>query len=107
MTVSEVQVDGIPAGAFLLDVREPDEWRAGHVAEAVHIPLGELQARADEVPVGRTLYVICRSGGRSYHAAEWLGRTGRQAVNVAGGMRAWAAAGRQMISETGEPPLVA
>ena len=58
------------AGASVLDVREPFEYVAGHVPGAVHIPLGELGARYTELAQDRPLYVICRSGNRSGHAAH-------------------------------------
>jgi rhodanese-related sulfurtransferase len=91
----------------LLDVREHDEWVAGHAPGARHIPLGELASRAGEIPADETVYVICRSGHRSAHAANALNGGGWQAVNVAGGMQEWAAAGRPMISESGAQPRVA
>ncbi len=101
-TVDPAQV---PADAAILDVREPDEWAAGHVDGAVHIPLMELPARTGDLPEGE-LYVICRSGGRSARAVAWLGQNGFDAVNVDGGMGAWQAAGREMVSDTGEAPTV-
>jgi rhodanese-related sulfurtransferase len=107
MTMPEITADALPQDVYLLDVREIDEWQAGHAPEAVHIPLGDLQQRIGEVPDDREIYVICRSGGRSAHAAVWLNHVGRQAVNVAGGMQSWTAVGRPMVSETGQPPFVA
>ncbi|GAA4054302.1 rhodanese-like domain-containing protein [Nonomuraea soli] len=106
MTVPEIQASEVPDDAYLLDVREQVEWVSGHAPKAVHIPLGELQARVDEVPAGETVYVICRVGGRSYNAAAWLNHIGRQAVNVDGGMQAWDAARLPMVSETGHEPFV-
>lgn len=97
----------VPEDAFLLDVREPEEWVAGHAPGAVHIPLGRLPARVAEVPEDVPVYVLCRVGGRSAQAAGWLNRLGRKAVNVGGGMMAWAAAGKPMVAEGGHPPYVA
>ena len=97
----------LPAGVFLLDVREDDEWAAGHAPEAVHIPVGTLNERAAEIPQDRDVYVICRSGARSAYAAQALVGAGWQAVNVADGMTGWAVAGRPMVSETGADPYVA
>ena len=68
MTVPEVKVRDVPADAYLLDVREQDEWVAGHAPEAVHIPMTQIQSRVDEVPSERTVHIICRSGGRSLQA---------------------------------------
>ncbi len=97
----------VPEGVWLLDVREDDEWAAGHVPGARHIPLGQLGARAAEVPQDELVYVICRSGARSGQAAQALAGAGWRAVNVAGGMQDWAAAGRPMVTESGAPPYVA
>jgi len=89
------------AGAYLLDVREPDEWQAGHAPAATHIPLGELEHRHGEVPLDRTIVCVCRGGGRSARAAEALGSLGYDAINLAGGMRAWAAADLSVVDATG------
>jgi rhodanese-related sulfurtransferase len=97
---------GVPADARILDVREPDEWEAGHIEGALHIPLADLPGRLDELPDGEPVYVICRIGGRSARAVAWLSHNGYEAVNVDGGMGAWVAAGRPMVSETGETPAV-
>lgn len=107
MTIPEIEARDVPAEGFLLDVREQDEWVAGHAPEAVHIPLGQLQARVEEVPSGQTVYVVCRVGGRSAQATAWLNHIGREAVNVGGGMQSWEFAGRQMVSESGGPAFVA
>jgi len=104
-------VPGVPAAdlpddAYLLDVREPDEWEAGHAPGAQHIPLGQLSARSAEI--SKTMvYVICRSGARSARAAQALNAAGWQALNVDDGMRGWAAAGRPMITDSGAQPFVA
>jgi rhodanese-related sulfurtransferase len=103
----EVPAAGVPAGAWLLDVREDDEWAAGHAPDARHIPLGQLAARAGEIPQGSQVYVICRSGHRSARAAQALNGAGWQAINVAGGMQDWAASGRLMTTDSGAEPFVA
>ncbi len=82
-----------PAPA-LLDVREPDEYAEVRVPGARLLPLGEVEARFDEVPTDGTVYVVCRSGGRSARAVEALRARGIDAVNVAGGTLAWAESGR-------------
>ena len=101
--VSQVPAAQVPDGAFLLDVREHDEWAAGHVPGALHIPLGQLSARAGEVARDRAVYVICRTGHRSGYAARALAGAGWQAHNVADGMHGWQAAGRPMTSDSGQP----
>src|SRR5213595_1160104 len=99
--VPQVPAAEIPADAYLLDVREPDEWEAGHVPGALHIPLGELSARYLEIDCGSEVYVICRSGRRSDHAARARAGAGWRALNVSDGMIGWQAAGRPMTSESG------
>jgi rhodanese-related sulfurtransferase len=106
VAVAEV-ADELPEATTLLDVREDDEWAAGHAPEALHIPLGELAARLGELPENNTLFVVCRSGGRSARATTFLNANGWDATNVAGGMSAWAAAGKPMVGETpGAEPTV-
>jgi rhodanese-related sulfurtransferase len=102
-TVPAVEV---PADAVVLDVREDDEWIAGHIDGATHIRMADVPARLDELPEADPLYVTCRSGGRSARVAAWLNQNGFDAVNVGGGMGEWDAAGRPMVSETGRPPYV-
>ena len=97
--------DPLPEGLAVVDVREPVEWQHGHIEGAIHIPLWELQGRLDEVPQGQTL-VVCKVGGRSAQAVGWLVQQGRDVVNLDGGMLDWEAAGRSMVSETGQPPQV-
>lgn len=95
-------------GLILLDVREPDEWEAGHAPGAVHIPLGELPARAAELvtlPDDQPVYVVCRGGGRSVRAAAWLNKAGLvDAVDVAGGMKSWQTQGRPLVGERDDAP---
>ena len=105
--VPQVDVRSVADTAVLLDVREHEEWVAGHVEGAVHVPLGQLPGRLPEVPDDGDLVVVCRSGARSAQATAWLAAQGRPAANLDGGMQAWAAAGRPMVSETGAPPTVA
>jgi rhodanese-related sulfurtransferase len=105
--VPEVLSADLPPGAFLLDVREDDEWTAGHAPDAVHLRLGDLGAHVAELPRDRDVYVICRTGRRSAYAAQALAGGGWNAINVADGMTGWAVAGRPMISEDGSEPYVA
>lgn len=102
-----VDVTALPADAYLIDVREHDEWQAGHAPDAVHLPLSELIGRVEEVPADRDVYVICKVGGRSQQAVQYLNQSGRTTVNVSGGMLAWHAAGRPMVSEHDGQPFVA
>jgi rhodanese-related sulfurtransferase len=99
---AEVDVKTAQAGqaagiAALVDVRESDEWAAGHAPNAIHIPLGQVPARAAELPAG-PLYVICHAGGRSAQACGYLAGKGREDVsNVTGGMMAWSQAGLPVV----------
>jgi len=97
--------DPLPEGLTVLDVREPVEWAHGHVAGSVHIPMGEVPTRLEEVPDGQVL-VVCKVGGRSARVAGYLLQQGRDAVNLDGGLLDWEAAGRALVSETGQPPQV-
>jgi len=104
--VPEVEVADLPAGITLLDVREDDEWQAGHAPDAIHVPMSALPARLPDVPVEQDLAVICRVGSRSARVTGWLRAQGYPAVNVAGGMLAWAAAGRPLVTDSRTPPTV-
>jgi rhodanese-related sulfurtransferase len=78
----------------IVDVREPGEWRDGHIAGAAHIPLGDLGARHAELDPQRPIVMVCRSGNRSAHATRALITAGYADVaNLTGGMLAWARAG--------------
>jgi rhodanese-related sulfurtransferase len=81
-------------GAVVVDVRNEDEWVGGHVPGALHIPMGELASRWEEIPRGDRVYVICAVGGRSLRAAKALIDAGVDAVSVAGGTIQWADEGR-------------
>jgi rhodanese-related sulfurtransferase len=104
-TIPQIDVDEaaarLAAGAALLDVREPDEWLAGHAGEAQHLPMGEIVDRLDDVPRDREVVVVCKSGGRSARVTEYLLGRGVTAVNLAGGMLAWQAAGLDIVTDDG------
>ena len=80
-------------GAILLDVRTPEEVRAMSIAGALAIPLGELGGRTSELAGYTKVFVFCLSGGRSARATRLLSESGVPAVNIAGGITAWKAAG--------------
>ncbi|MBE1532503.1 rhodanese-related sulfurtransferase [Actinomadura algeriensis] len=105
--VPAVPATEVPQDAYLLDVREQDEWDAGHAPEAVHIPMGRLSDRAGEIPRDREVFVICRSGARSAQVTVALNQAGWLAKNVAGGMQSWAQAGRPMDGGGDGEPYVA
>jgi rhodanese-related sulfurtransferase len=92
---------------YLLDVREPDEWEAGHAPAAHHMPMMEVPARMGEVPTDTEVVVVCRSGGRSGQVVSYLIGNGWDNVrNLDGGMQSWSAAGRDLVSENGQPARV-
>ncbi len=105
-----VAVSDVKDGDFLLDVREDDEWQAGHAAGALHIPLSDFVARYGELteaaPQDGRIHVLCRVGGRSAQVTMYLVQQGVDAVNVDGGMQEWAAAGRPVVDDKGEPGFV-
>jgi rhodanese-related sulfurtransferase len=99
--ISEIEVaalaERVAAGALVIDVREPDEYRAGHVPGAQLMPLATVADQLSSFnPAGPT-YVICRSGGRSMHACEIAADEGYDVVNVTGGTGAWIDSGRGVV----------
>ena len=88
----------VDAGALLLDVREPGEWQDGHVAQAWMLPMGQVARHRGDLPEDRQIVVVCRSGGRSAAVAEALRVWGFDAVNLSGGMTAWAVAGLPVVT---------
>ena len=89
-----------------LDVRENDEWQAGHIEGAVHIPMGELAARQDELPQDRTIVAVCRTGRRSAAVTEALVRAGYDAHNLIGGVAEWKGVGLDLVTDEGAPGVV-
>jgi rhodanese-related sulfurtransferase len=108
--LTEITVDQVAAmvaaGASLVDVREIDEWMAGHAAGAVHVPLLELPDALDRLPRDRRVLCVCRSGNRSGRAVQFLRPLGIDAVNVLGGMTAWALTGHPLERPDGRPGTV-
>jgi rhodanese-related sulfurtransferase len=87
------------AGAFILDVREPDEWNQFHVPGSTLIPLGELASRVNELPQDQEIVVVCRSGNRSAKGRDILLSAGfTQVTSMAGGLTQWQAAGYPTVS---------
>lgn len=86
-------------GAFMLDVRQPEEWAQGHIDGGILIPLGELESRISEIPTDRDVLIICRSGNRSTQARELLRSAGlTRTTSIMGGMNAWLAAGLPVVT---------
>lgn len=96
----------IDAGAFLLDVRETNEFEAGHAQGATCIPLSELNNRYNELDKDTEIYCICKSGGRSGQAAGALNEAGYNVTNVIGGSLDWFGEGLPFVSENDQEPTV-
>ncbi|QGV79582.1 rhodanese-like domain-containing protein [Streptomyces ficellus] len=105
-----VDAASVPADGLVLDVREDDEWAAGHVEGALHVPMSEFVGRFGEVTEavadGRRAHVMCRVGGRSAQVTQYLVQQGIDAVNIDGGMLAWEGAGRPMVTDNGSQAAV-
>jgi rhodanese-related sulfurtransferase len=99
--VPSITIHELPAGAVLLDVREDEEWAAGHIEGAVHIPMNsvpqQVSYRPEVFEAEAPLVVLCAMGGRSAHVTAWLMTHGIDAVNLEGGMNAWLSAGRPIV----------
>ncbi|HCU52610.1 MAG TPA: sulfurtransferase [Micromonosporaceae bacterium] len=105
--IPTVAVNDVAADAYLLDVRESDEWEAGHAPGAAHLPMMEIPARLTEVPQDREVVVVCRVGGRSGQVVAYLVQQGWDNVtNLDGGMMSWAAAGRPVIADDDRVPHI-
>jgi rhodanese-related sulfurtransferase len=104
--VEEVDVEQASAGSehnVLLDVRNADEWDAGHAPNATWVPLDQLESARFQLPFNRTIVCVCRSGARSAKAAVELTQMGFRAANMRGGMKDWAARGLPVVREDGTP----
>jgi rhodanese-related sulfurtransferase len=105
--IPDVSTAQLPADAYLIDVREDDEWRAGHAPDAVHLPMMQVPERLPDIPPEGPVVIVCRSGHRSAEVVRYLMAQGYTNVrNLADGMFGWAAAGRPLVSEDGDEPVV-
>lgn len=94
-TITTDQLAALPGPEWmLLDVRTDTEWADGRIEGSIHIPLDQLMSRVDEV--SDKVVCICAVGGRSAQATAYLNSLGRDAVNLQGGIQAWAAAARPL-----------
>lgn len=92
----------IERGATVIDVRRPYEWDGGRLAGARHIEMNELSAAAGSIDRDRPVLFYCRGGNRSGMAADAFREAGYDAYHLAGGLAAWAEAGRPLDPEGGE-----
>lgn len=91
----------------ILDVREPDEWDAGHIEGADHVPMDQVRGRYDEIATDRTIVAVCRSGARSGDVAAALRQAGYDAENMDGGLQAWSEEDLPLVTENGARARVA
>ena len=105
ITVDEA-VELVGAGAYLLDVREDNEFAAGHAALATHLTLSNVPDAANALPRDRVIVCVCRSGGRSGRAAAFLAELGYDSRNVAGGMVAWVEADYPITSDEPDARII-
>lgn len=98
MAIQEITVDELAPlleqGVTLIDVREPVEYDEARVPGATLVPLATVPDQLDRFASDAPTYVICKSGGRSLKACEYVAAHGREVVNVAGGTLAWIESGR-------------
>ena len=106
--VPSADISEIADDAVMVDVREPHEWAAGHAPNAILIPLGDLPHRLDELPDTdpAPVAITCRSGNRSGRAVAWLSQQGFDVANLDGGMKGWHAAGKPVVSASGQPQVI-
>ena len=102
----DVESAAAASDVVILDVREYEEWMSGRVPDAVHIPMSELMARVDEIDRTKRVICVCRSGNRSARVTAWLRQQGFDAVNMTGGMSAWASFGHPLVNHAGHPGVV-
>ncbi|MEI6364131.1 MAG: rhodanese-like domain-containing protein [Actinomycetes bacterium] len=105
-SVPSMSVAELSDELFLLDVREDDEWEAGHAPTAVHAAMSLQAGILELLPAVGTIAVICKVGGRSAKVTAFLIDQGREAINVEGGMMNWAAAGRPVVNKQGDEGFV-
>ena len=105
-TIPTTTVTELPDDAVIVDVREADEWAAGHAPNAIHIPLATCRPGSTSCPRPTTPSpIVCRMGGRSARAVQWLVHQGFDVANVEGGMLAWQRAGKQLAGPA-EPSII-
>jgi rhodanese-related sulfurtransferase len=93
-------------GALFLDVREDNEWEAGHATDATHLALGDVPDHLGDLAKDRLIVCVCRSGARSARAATFLIQNGFDAINLEGGMLAWASEDRPLVGQGDEPSII-
>jgi rhodanese-related sulfurtransferase len=98
VTINQL-AQAIPAGAYVIDVREAWEFESGHVPGARHVPLNSVPEQLNNLPKDQQIWIICQSGGRSMTAANYLEAQGFDVVSVAGGTGCWIGSGKEVSFE--------
>jgi rhodanese-related sulfurtransferase len=98
VTINQL-AQAIPAGAYVIDVREAWEFESGHVPGARHVPLNSVPEQLNNLPKDQQIWIICQSGGRSMTAANYLEAQGFDVVSVAGGTGSWIGSGKEVSFE--------
>lgn len=93
------EAEALLSHARFVDVREPYEYEAGHIDGSLHIPIGEITARLEELPADQKLVIVCQVGQRSKLVADFLRQQGMDAHNLEGGLQRWASEGRTLITD--------
>jgi rhodanese-related sulfurtransferase len=108
VSVASIDAADVPDGAYILDVREDDEWDAGHTPGAHHVPMMTVPSHLAEIPTDEPVVVLCRHGHRSAQVVGFLAARGiGNAVNLDGGIVDWVAAGRPIVTDDGRDPYIA
>ena len=100
------EAEGLLGQARFVDVREPYEFSAGHIEDSIHIPIGEIPTRFEELRGDEKLVIVCQVGQRSALVAEFLRGQGMDAHNLEGGLQRWAAEGLPLTAPDGSGRLV-
>ena len=100
------EAEGLLGDARFVDVREPYEYEAGHIDGSLHIPIGVITARLEELPTDQKLIIVCQVGQRSRLVADFLRAQGRDAHNLEGGLQRWASEGRALTTDVEPGRLV-
>jgi rhodanese-related sulfurtransferase len=108
VSLPSINAADVPEGTFILDVREDEEWDAGHPPGAHHVPMMTIPGRLADVPSDEQVVVLCRHGHRSAQVVGFLATRGRDnVVNLDGGIVEWVAAGRPIVTDDGRDPYIA
>jgi rhodanese-related sulfurtransferase len=100
--VKPAEAQALSGRAVFVDVREPYEYEAGHVRGSLHVPIGQIAARWEEIPRDRDVVVVCQVGQRSALVTDFLRERGIAAHNLEGGLEAWVAGGFELTGASGQ-----